>query len=128
MSEWYSFVRSQDDTTASVSVDIGINAQRDMPTHPVAFILVRRIDDGAEPEPIRALEEQLRERLGDADMLTVGAITMSGSRTLVVYGNDEAPLNAALREVDVPFAVKGHEDPQWQIYRSLLPTNEEITR
>lgn len=126
MAQWYSFVRSQEDTTASVSVDVGIDAARDVPTHPLLFLLVRRLDDGADPAPIRALEEQLHSALATADMCFVGTLTMSGSRTMLVYGNDESRLNEIMAGIDVPFAIKSQPDPEWQIYRTLLPTEAEI--
>lgn len=127
MGQWFSYVRSQDNATASISIDIGINAERDVPAHPLAFLLVRRIEDGADPVPIKELEELLNEKLGAAGMLLVAVLTMSGSRTLVVYGDDEDRLKAIMAEIDEPFAIQTNEDRAWQLYRTLLPTNEEIT-
>jgi len=127
MAQWFSFVRSQDNATASISIDIGINAERDVPSHPIAFLLVRRIEDGADPAPIRELEEQLNEKFEAAGFRMVAVLTMSGSRTLVVYGEDEERLRAIMAEIPEPFAIQPNEDRAWQWYRTLLPTNEEIT-
>lgn len=127
MAQWYSYVRSQDNATASISIDIGINAERDLPSRPLAFLLVRRIEDGADPEPIRDLEEALNDKFDAAGFLMVAVLTMSGSRTLVVYGDDDARLRAIMSTVAEPFAIQTNEDATWQLYRTLLPTNEEIT-
>ncbi|MBV8639724.1 MAG: DUF695 domain-containing protein [Candidatus Eremiobacteraeota bacterium] len=127
MAQWYSYVRSQDNATASISIDIGIDAERDLPSRPLAFLLVRRIDDGAKPQPIHELEELLRQRLEVAGFLLVATLTMSGSRTLVVYGDDDERLREIMSTVDEPFAIQTSDDRAWQLYRTLLPTNEEIT-
>jgi Family of unknown function (DUF695) len=127
MGQWYSFVRSQDDATASISIDIGIDAERDLPPRPLAFLLVRRIEDGADPGPIRELEEHLRDLFESEGFLLVAVLTMSGSRTLVVYGDDDARLRQLMESVDEPFAIQTSDDRSWQLYRTLLPTNEEIT-
>lgn len=127
MAQWYSFVRSQDNATASISIDIGIDAERDLPSRPLAFLLVRRIEDGTDPKPVRELEERLKEQLDAEGLLLVAVLTMSGSRTLVVYGDDDARLREIISTVDGPFAIQTNDDPSWQLYRTLLPTNEEIT-
>lgn len=127
MTQWYSYVRSQDNATASISIDIGINAERDLPSRPFAFLLVRRIDDGADPAPIRELEERLNERLEAAGFLLVAVLTMSGSRTLVVYGGDDARLREIVSHIEEPFAIQTNDDSSWQLYRTLLPTDEEIS-
>ncbi len=127
MAQWYSFVRSQDNATASISIDIGIDAERDLPSRPLAFLLVRRIDDGADPKPARELEERLKELFDAGGFLLVAVLTMSGSRTLVVYGNDDERLREIVSTVEEPFAIQTSDDPSWQLYRTLLPTNEEIT-
>ncbi len=127
MGQWYSYVRSQDNTTASISIDIGINAERDLPSRPLVFLLVRRIEDGADPKPVRELEEHLKERFEEAGFLFVAVLTMSGSRTLVVYGDDDARLREIMSTVEEPFAVQTSDDRAWQLYRTLLPTNDEIT-
>ena len=126
MAQWYSYVRSQDNATASISIDIGIDAERDLPSRPLAFLLVRRIDDGAEPQPIQELEDLVRQRLETAGFLLVATLTMSGSRTLVVYGDDDARLREIISTVEEPFAIQTSDDQAWQLYRTLLPTNEEI--
>jgi hypothetical protein len=126
MAQWFSYVRSQDNATASISIDIGINAEQDLPPRPLAFLLVRRIEDGADPAPIREQEERLKERFDAAGLLLVAVLTMSGSRTLVVYGHDEERLREIMAEIAEPFAVQTNEDRGWQLYRTLLPTNEEI--
>jgi hypothetical protein len=126
MSRWFSYVRSQDNATASISIDIGIEAERDIPSRPLAFLLVRRLEDGAAPEPIHELEERLKEGLRGAGLLPVAALTMSGSRTLVVYGANEDALREVVASMDEPFAIQSNDDPGWQLYRTLLPTNEEI--
>ncbi len=127
MAQWYSYVRSQDDATASISIDIGIQAERDLPSRPLAFLLVRRIEDGADPQPIHELEERLKQRFEPAGFLFVATLTMSGSRTLIVYGADDARLHEIMSTVEEPFAIQANDDPTWQLYRTLLPTNEEIT-
>lgn len=127
MGQWYSYVRSQDEATASVSVDIGINAERDIPLRSLVFLVVRRIEDGADPAPIKDLEDRLNDEFAAAGLLLVAVLTMSGSRTLVVYGDDEATLRKIVGATDAPFAIQVSEDPTWQLYRTLLPTNEEIT-
>ncbi len=127
MAQLYSYVRSQDNATASITIDIGIDAERDLPSRPLAFLLVRRIDDGAEPEPIQELEERLRQRFEVAGFLLVATLTMSGSRTLVVYGDNDERLREIMSTVEEPFAIQANDDPAWQMYRTLLPTNEEIT-
>ena len=126
MARWFSYVRSQDNATASISIDIGIEAERDIPSRPLAFLLVRRLEDGADPEPIRELEERLKERLTEAGLLPVAALTMSGSRTIIVYGDKEEPLREVMANIEEPFALQTSEDRGWQLYRTLLPTNEEI--
>lgn len=126
MAQWYSYVRSQDNATASISIDIGIDAERDLPSRPLAFLLVRRIEDGAEPQPIQELEERLRQRLEAASFLLVATLTMSGSRTLVVYGSDDERLREIVSTFEEPFAIQTNDDAAWQLYRTLLPTNEEI--
>lgn len=126
MAQWYSYVRSQDNATASISIDIGIEAERDLPSRPLAFLLVRRIEDGAEPQPIQELEERLRQRLEAAGFMLVANLTMSGSRTLVVYGADDERLREIVSTVEEPFAIQTNDDAAWQLYRTLLPTNEEI--
>lgn len=126
MAQWYSYVRSQDNATASISIDIGIDAERDLPSRPLAFLLVRRIEDGAEPQPIQELEERLRQRLEAASFLLVATLTMSGSRTLVVYGSDDGRLREIVSTFEEPFAIQTNDDAAWQLYRTLLPTNEEI--
>lgn len=127
MAQWYSYVRSQDNATASISIDIGIDAERDLPSRPLVFLLVRRIEDGADPKPIRELEELLKERFDAAGFMLVAVLTMSGSRTLVIYGDDDSRLRDIVSTVDEPFAIQTNEDAAWQLYRTLLPTNEEIT-
>lgn len=127
MTQWYSYVRSQDNATASISIDIGIDAERDLPSRPLAFLLVRRIEDGADPKPVREVEERLKERFDAAGFMLVAVLTMSGSRTLVVYGNDDSRLREIMSTIEEPFAIQSSDDPAWQLYRTLLPTNEEIT-
>jgi hypothetical protein len=126
MAQWYSYVRSQDDETASISIDIGINAERDLPSRPLAFLLVRRIEDGADPTPARELEEYLKERLDAQGFMLVAVLTMSGSRTLLVYGDDDGRLREIVSTVDEPIAIQTNDDRTWQLYRTLLPANEEI--
>lgn len=127
MAQWFSFVRSQDNATASISINIGINAEQDVPARPLAFLLVRRIEDGADPKPIREFEEQLNERLAADGFQLVAVLTMSGSRTMVVYGDDDERLHALTAALSEPIAIQTNEDRGWQLYRTLLPTNEEIT-
>ena len=126
MTRWFSYVRSQENATASISIDIGIEAERDIPSRPLVFLLVRRLEDGADPEPIRELEERIKIRLEEVGLLPVAALTMSGSRTLVVYGEKEEPLREVMSAIEEPFALQTSEDRGWQLYRTLLPTNEEI--
>ena len=126
MEQWYSYVRSQDNATASVSIDIGINAERDLPSRPLAFVLVRRIEDGTDPAPVRELEERLKDRFEAEGFMLVAVLTMSGSRTLLVYGADDAALRAIMSTIDEPFAIQTNDDRTWQLYRTLLPTNDEI--
>ena len=127
MSRWFSYVRSQDNATAAITIDIGIEAERDIPSRPLAMLLVRRIEDGAEPGPIRDLEGRLHTKIDEAGLMLVAALTMSGSRTLVIYGADDAPLREIIAGIDEPFAVQTSEDRTWMLYRTLMPTPEEIT-
>lgn len=127
MAQWYSYVRSQDNATASINIDIGIDAERDLPSRPLSFLLVHRIGDGADPQPIHELEERLRARLEAGGFLHVATLTMSGSRTLVVYGADDERLREIVSTIEEPFAIQTNDDQAWQLYRTLLPTNEEIT-
>lgn len=129
MPQWFSFVRSQEGATASVSVNVSINAAEVVPSRPTAFLLVRRIDDGTDPEPERELEERLSQRLAAIEVLVVATLTMSGSRTLVAYGrdDDQPAIDAVLNESGVRFATNRQEDAQWAIYRTLLPSEAEIT-
>lgn len=128
MGRWFSFARSQDDTTASVTVDIAVDAQHDVPSRPRAFLVVRRIEDGADPQPERQLDERVTRALEDAGMRLVAVLTMSGSRTLIAYGNDSSALEAFAATSDTPLAIQSNDDPAWQLYRTLLPTEEEIAR
>lgn len=128
MSQWFSFVRSQDGATASVSVDVGIKAADVLPSHPTAFLLVRRVEDGADPEPMHVMEERLANDLAAIDVLLVATLTMSGSRTLIAYGKDvdQRAVDVVLAQTDVRFATHHQDDPQWTVYRTLLPSEEEI--
>lgn len=113
-----------------MSVDVSLDAAEVVPTHPTAFLLVRRIDDGTDPQPERELEERLYGELATADIFVVATLTMSGSRTLIAYGrdDDQPALEAILAQSGVNFATSQQSDPQWALYRTLLPNESEITQ
>ncbi len=125
MASWFTFKRDQEGVTATVSVNYGIDVATELPRRPMLFLIVRNLD-----RPIELTEDEfeasLRADLERSDALLVGAITMDRTRTIVAYGDDETKTRRALGAYDGGVAFQAKSDPEWQIYRTLLPADSEV--
>lgn len=127
MASWFTFSRSQDDVIATVTVNYGIDVASELPAHPLLFLVVRSLDRPMETSA-EDLESAMREDLERADAIVVGAMTMGATRTVLAYGSDETRARQALGAYDGGIAFQAQSDPEWQIYRTLLPTDAEVTQ
>lgn len=125
MASWFTFSRAQDDVIATVTVNYGIDVASELPAHPLLFLVVRSLDRPLESSA-EDLESAMRDDLERAGAIVVGALTMGATRTVVAYGSDETRARQALGAYDGGIAFQAQSDPEWQIYRTLLPTDTEV--
>ncbi|HEV7180691.1 MAG TPA: hypothetical protein VGN11_12525 [Candidatus Baltobacteraceae bacterium] len=126
MASWFTFLRSQDDVTATVTVNYGIDVAAEIPQRPLLFLIVRNLDRPTD-RPSDEFDASVTEDLEKAGALIVGVLTMGPTRTIVSYGSDETRARQALGAYNGGIAFQAQHDPEWQIYRTLLPTDTEVT-
>ena len=124
MPSWFTFPRTQDGVAATVSVNYGIDVPRELPARPLLFLIVRTVQPTSD-EPT-GFEASIVQDLEAAGTMLVGAITMGVTRTLLAYGPDETKTRQALGAYDGALAFQSQSDPEWQIYRTLLPSEDEV--
>lgn len=127
MASWFTFLRSQDDVIATVTVNYGIDVAKEIPQRPTLFLVVRTGAPQTEV-PGDDLDVSVRDELESAGALVVGTLSMGTTRTILAYGSDETRARQALGAFDGAVAFQAQPDPEWQIYRTLLPTDEEVAR
>lgn len=125
MANWFTFLRSEEHVTATVTVNYGIDAATEIPQRPMLFLVVRNLDQPSD-RTAEELEAALCTDLENGGALVVGGITMDRTRTIVAYGNDETRARQALGAYDGAVAFQAKSDPEWQIYRTLLPSDAEL--
>ncbi len=126
MASWFTFLRSEENVTATVTVNYGIDAAAEIPQRPMLFLVVRNLDQPSDRTP-EELEALICTDLENGGALVVGGLTMDRTRTIVAYGSDEMQARQALGAYDGGVAFQAKADPEWQIYRTLLPTDPELT-
>lgn len=77
----------------------------------------------APPKNSKARCKRILRRPG---AVVVAAITVGPTRTMVAYGSDETRARQALGAYDDGIALHAQPDPEWTMYRSLLPTQSEM--
>ena len=125
MASWFTFLRSEDDITSTVTVQYGNDVAAELPQRPLAFLIVRNTEVPTD-RPGEELEASLIADLESSGAMVVGAIAMANTRTIIAYGSDEAQTRRALGAYDGAVAFQAQPDPEWHIYRALLPSTDEI--